>query len=195
MDGNGSFKSFSEVNFNNLCHNLKNKVNIIDNATFNNTKNTVNFDLKIERHWELKLVVSNQTFSCTIPVTNILSELLAPNSTDGEFDPNKYVGIIMRNYNPLAEIKSGMSYKKIDISGFSEHEYQLQAKVNDFLNKLANCIGITEKNIVVRAMLQAMGGKGKEMNFHGNDIALFRIPFSVTEENGRAVFWLGLETR
>jgi len=192
LDGNGSFKSFSEVNFNNLCHDLKNKVNVMDNATFNNTETMVNFDPTNKRHLELKSVVSKQTFSCTIPVTNALSELLALYSTDGKFDPERFFETFMRNCNPLAEIQLGVSYKKADISGFSKNNYQLQARGNEFLIKLANCIGITEQDIVVRSMIQAMGGSGKEMNFHRDDTALLRVLVSVTEEKGCI---LGLQNR
>ena len=95
----------------------------------------------------------------------------------------------MQICNPLAKIKKGMRYNKIDISSFSKNDYQLQAKGNEFLFKLANYIGITEQNIVVCAMLQAMGGRGKEINFHGDDTALLQIIFSLTEENEGAVFW------
>ena len=38
-------------------------------------------------------------------------------------------------------------------------------------------------------MLQAMGGRGKEMNFHGDNTALLKNLFSVTEENKKAIFW------
>ena len=62
-------------------------------------------------------------------------------------------------------------------------------KGNEFVDKVANFIGITERNIVVRAMLQVMSGRGKEMCFHGDDTVLLRILFSVTEENGGAVCW------
>ena len=122
LDGNGLFKSYSNFFFDNLCQGLKNKDNIIDSAAFNNTKTMVNFYPKIKHHRELKSVVSKQTFfSYTIPISffDTLSELLTPYSTNGKFDPNKYFETFMRNCNPLAEIKSGMSYKKFDISGFS----------------------------------------------------------------------------
>ena len=81
LDGNGLFKPYSIVNYNNLCHNLKKKDNVFDNAaaTINNTKTAVNFDPNIKRHLQLKKVVSEQTTSCTIPISsfNKLPELLA----------------------------------------------------------------------------------------------------------------------